>query len=258
MKILLHKVSFILISILLITYEVSADNMPNYERERNLHNQFTSYIFDSDIIELHSTLENKFNLLSRDNSSNTSVLLLHGRGLHPSEPNIIDPIRVELIENNYNVYSLQLPVLAKGKSYYDYLEIIKYSDARIQSSMNFIKSKNIIIIAHSCGVHMLFSYIENMGTNNISKIILLGAGAVDKNQVMKSNLKLSSLRLPILNIYAEYDHNSVKLFADNLKLEFSDLPQSRLNTIEVEGAGHDYNNQTYLLIETVKKWLKSS
>ena len=86
----------------------------------------------------------------------------------------------------------------------------------------------------------------------------MGAGAVDKNQVMKTNLKLSSLRLPILNIYAEYDHNSVKLFADNLKLEFSYLPESRLNTIEVEDAGHDYNNQSYLLIETVKKWLKSS
>ena len=50
MKILLHKASFILISILLITYEVRADNMPNYEREKALHNQFTSYVFDSDII----------------------------------------------------------------------------------------------------------------------------------------------------------------------------------------------------------------
>tara|TARA_Y100000741_G_scaffold194306_1_gene147731 strand:- start:15 stop:791 length:777 start_codon:yes stop_codon:yes gene_type:complete len=258
MNILLHKASFILISIIFITNKVSADDMPNYEREKSLHNQFTSYVFDADIIELHSKLENKFNLLSTDNSSETSVLLLHGRGLHPSEPNIIDPIRVELIENNYNVYSLQLPVLAKDKTYYDYLKIIKYSDARIHSSINFIKSKNIVVIAHSCGVHMLFSYIENIGINNISKIILLGAGAVDKNQVMKIIPKLSSLRLPILNIYAEYDHNSVKLFADNLKLEFSYLPESRLNTIEVEDAGHDYNNQSYLLIETVKKWLKSS
>ena len=258
MKILLYKASFILISIILITYEVRADDMPNYEREKSLHNQFTSYVFDSDIIELHSKLESKFNLLSADNSSDTSVLLLHGRGLHPSEPNTIDPIRVELIEDNYNVYSLQLPVLAKGKTYYDYLKIIKYSDARIHSALKHIKSKSVVIIAHSCGSHMLLSYIENMGIDNISKIILLGAGAVDKNQIMTTNLKLSSLRLPIFNIYAEYDHNSVKLFADNLKLEFSDLPDSLLNTIEVKDAGHDYNNQTYLLIETVKKWLKSS
>ena len=100
MNILLHKASFILISIIFITNKVSADDMPNYEREKSLHNQFTNYVFDADIIELHSKLENKFNLLSTDNSSETSVLLLHGRGLHPSEPNIIDPIRVELIENN--------------------------------------------------------------------------------------------------------------------------------------------------------------
>ena len=143
-----------------------------------------SYIFDAEISELDSLLEKKFNLVFTDNSSDTSILLLHGRGLHPTEPNVIDPLRIELSESNYNVFSLQLPVLAKGQTYYDYHKIFPYSDARIETAVKHINSSNIIIIAHSCGANMLLSFLENITLEGITGIVLISAGAVDKNQVI--------------------------------------------------------------------------
>ena len=249
---------FLSLTIILFNSNVTkSESYPDYTREKNIHNQITSYIFDSDIVELSSKLEEKFNLLATDSSSDISILFLHGRGLHPSEPDVIEPLRIDLINVGYNVFSLQLPVLEKGKSYYDYVKIFKFSDTRIKSALNYINSKKNIIIAHSCGAHMLLSFIDNIGIDNISGIILLGAGAVDKGQVMNTDINLSSYMIPTLNIYAEYDHNSVKQFADVLRLQYSSSKGEYLNTLEVTGADHNYKDQTNVLIESVKKWLKA-
>tara|TARA_B100001564_G_C20662453_1_gene682204 strand:+ start:65 stop:841 length:777 start_codon:yes stop_codon:yes gene_type:complete len=254
---LLHKLYYLLFSFILFSSIIKAEETPDYDREQNINEQITRYVFDSDIIELSNNLEDKFNIISSFNSSDNSILLLHGRGLHPTEPNVINPLRLDLLEGDHNIYSLQLPVLEKGKTYNDYYKIFRYSDARILSAINHIESKNIIIISHSCGAHMLLSFINNNSIKNISGIIMLGAGAVDKNQNILNDVDLSEHQVPILNIYGEYDHGSVKAFADDLKIKFLLESNNLLKTIEVKGADHNYEDQTYILIESVKQWLKS-
>ena len=247
----------IIIMIFLFVSDVSANETPDYIREKNIDDQITSYIFDAEISELDSLLEKKFNLVFNNNSSDTSILLLHGRGLHPTEPNVIDPLRIELSESNYNVFSLQLPVLAKGQTYYDYHKIFPYSDARIETAIKNINSSNIIIIAHSCGANMLLSFLENISLSGITGIVLLSAGAVDKDQIILNKVDLSLYKLPILNIYGELDHNSVKVFADNLEQVFTSTTKSSLQIIEVKNTDHNYSDSTAFLIQSVKKWLKS-
>ena len=148
-------------------------------------------------------------------------------------------------------------IVQKGKTYNDYYEIFRYSDARILSAIKHIESKNIIIIAHSCGAHMLLSFIKRNSIENISGIVMLGAGAVDKDQHILDDVDLSEYQFPILNIYGEYDHGSVKDFADNLKIKYLLESNDLLKTIEVKDADHNYSNKTYILIESVKQWLKS-
>ena len=78
-----------------------------------------------------------------------------------------------------------------------------------------------------------------------------------KNQNILNDVDLSEHQVPILNIYGEYDHGSVKAFADDLKIKFLLESNNLLKTIEVKGADHNYEDQTYILIESVKQWLKS-
>jgi predicted esterase len=250
---LFHKKNYFLTILFLFASNLLADSFPNYSRENNINEQITSFVFDSDIIEIDSQLENKFNLVSHINSSDTSILLLHGRGLHPTEPNVINPLRTHLLDKNYNVYSLQLPVLSKGKTYNDYFKIFSYSDSRIQSSIDYISADKIFIIAHSCGAHMLLSFMKNNSPNNITGIILIGAGAVDKNQFILDDIDLSHYKGSLLNIYGEHDHNSVKSFADSLKSEYPVF-----ESLEIQDADHNYLNEPDILIELVNQWLKSS
>ena len=56
MKNLFHK-SFLSLTIILFnSIVVEADSYPDYAREKNIHSQITSYIFDYDIVELRSKL----------------------------------------------------------------------------------------------------------------------------------------------------------------------------------------------------------
>ena len=84
-----------------------------------------------------------------------------------------------------------MPVLKKQSTYSEYTKIFYDSDERISSALEHIYKTNnkVIIIAHSCGVHMLMSFIQNKNlTNNISSLVLIGSGAVDKGENLFTNI----------------------------------------------------------------------
>jgi hypothetical protein len=95
--------------------------------------------------------------------------------------------------------------------------------------------------------------MKNNSPNNITGIILIGAGAVDKNQFILDDIDLSHYKGSLLNIYGEHDHNSVKSFADSLKSEYPVF-----ESLEIQDADHNYLNEPDILIELVNQWLKSS
>ena len=252
------KISYSLILVFFILTDIYADIIPSKVREENINNQIIEYIFDADVIKISSRIENNFNLISNQNSeSKYSILLLHGRGLYPTEPNVIDPLRISFVEEGIDTYSLQLPVLDKGESYNEYKQIFKYSDARITSAINFIEPKKLIIVAHSCGAHMLISWAKQNNIKNLAGFILIGAGAVDKNQKMVDGLDYSIINIPILNIYGEYDHGSVKTHATIFNDAVRDKNDSVSKNIEIKGSDHNHLNESNLLVDIVNSWLKS-
>lgn len=259
MHLSLNKLFFSSLLMMFISLNSNADAVPSKEREKNINDQIIEYILDGDVIKLSSNLEDSFYIVANEYiKSEYSVLLLHGRGLYPTEPNVMEPLRISFINQQINTYSLQLPVLDKGKSYYDYKKIFNYSDERVTSAINFMQSHRLIIIAHSCGTHMLTSWINNVGNmKNISGLILIGAGAVDKNQVMKDRIEYHNIDIPILNIYGENDHESVKnhskIFNDMIKVK----SQSKSKSIQINNSDHNYLDESNSLVNIVNSWLKS-
>ena len=252
------KISYSLVLVFFILADIYANIIPSKIREENINNQIIEYIFDADVIKISSKIENNFNLISNQgNESKYSVLLLHGRGLYPTEPNVIDPLRISFVEEGIDTYSLQLPVLDKGESYNEYKKIFKYSDERITSTINFIQSKNLIIIAHSCGAHMLISWAKKNNIKNLAGFVLIGAGAVDKNQKIADGLDYNIINIPILNIYGEYDHGSVKNHATIFNDVIKEKNDSVSKNVEIKGSDHNHLNESNLLVDIVNSWLKS-
>ena len=168
----------------------------------------------------------------------------------------MDPLRNSLIDKNINIYSLQLPVLSKGKKYNDYYKIFNYSSERISSAIRYINDEKLIVIAHSCGAHMISYWLKRHEANDIDGLILIGAGAVDKYQISKNQLNYKKLNIPILNIYGELDHNSVKENAAHFQYEYLRNKYSISRNIEISGSNHNHEDSSDVLVETVKEWLK--
>jgi len=226
---------------------------PDYARETSLNYQSESTSFDSEFTTLLSNKGEKFNLLyHEDESKDQAILLLHGRGLYPNEPLVMNPL-IEILNKEYNVYSIQLPVLKKNATYSEYVKLFSYSDSRIKKTLNYIEttSSKIIVIAHSCGAHMLSSFLKKY-QNKIHKVILISAGAVDKDQMPLPYYDYSLFDGQILNILGDKDHNSVKHFAEYIL----SLNIKNFQNIIISDAGHYYKGKISSLATQVNKWLK--
>ena len=226
---------------------------PDYARETNLNYQSESTSFDAEFRTLLSNKGEKFNLLyHEDESKDQAILLLHGRGLYPNEPLVMNPL-IERLNEEYNVYSIQLPVLKKNATYSEYVKLFSYSDSRIKKTLNYIESTSskIIIIAHSCGAHMLSSFLKKH-QNKIHKVILISAGAVDKDQTPLPYYDYSLFDGQILNILGDKDHNSVKHFAEYIL----SLSITNFQNIIISDADHFYKGKISSLAMQVNKWLK--
>ena len=247
----------ILSIIILLPSHIIAEYKPNYQREQNINEQIINYLFDSEVMQLNSELETQFNLIynSKENEKH-SILLLHGRGLNPDEQAVMGPLRIELDKSGYNVFSLQLPVLAKGSSYSDYQKIFKYSNSSITSALKYINTNSLIIVAHSCGSHMLTSWLTENNQDNLLGLVLLGAGAVDKGEIMIDKINYNKLNIPILNVIGENDHGSVML--NNIEFEKYYLNKHHHSkSISIDGSDHNYQDKSDIMIDVVKEWLKS-
>lgn len=226
---------------------------PDYARETSLNYQSESTSFDSEFTTLLSNKGEKFNLLyHEDESEDQAILLLHGRGLYPNEPLVMNPL-IEILNKEYNVYSIQLPVLKKNATYSEYVKLFSYSDSRIKKTLNYIEttSSKVIVIAHSCGAHMLSSFLKKY-QNKIHKVILISAGAVDKDQTPLPYYDYSLFDGQILNILGDKDHNSVKHFAEYIL----SLNIKNFQNIIISDAGHYYKGKISSLTTQVNKWLK--
>ena len=232
--------------------------IPDKSRESMIYEQSLSEIFDGK----HLYIDYKFGKYSMlevyNEDHNTAVLFLHGRGLSPNEQNLAYPVRVTL-SNLYNTYSLQLPVLKKQSTYSEYTKIFYDSDERILSALEHIYKKNnkVIIIAHSCGVHMLMSFIQNKNlTNNISSLVLIGSGAVDKGEKLIHKYPYGKINVPILDLFGENDFNLVLNNANERK-QLIKQTSAKSQQIKIKSSDHYHTDNSEKVITFVKKWLSN-
>ena len=232
--------------------------IPDKSRESMIYEQSLSEIFDGK----HLYIDYKFGKYSMlevyNEDHNTAVLFLHGRGLSPNEQNLAYPVRVTL-SNLYNTYSLQLPVLKKQSTYLEYTKIFYDSDERILSALEHIYKKNnkVIIIAHSCGVHMLMSFIQNKNfTNHISSLVLIGSGAVDKGEKLIYEYPYGKIQVPILDLFGENDFNLVLENANERKQLIKET-SAKSQQIKIKSSDHYHTDNSERVITFVKKWLSN-
>lgn len=212
------------------------------------------------------------------------ALLLHPLGGHPNWPGAINYLRNYLPSVGWTSYALQLPVLSRDSPLADYAPLIKESDARIASALNFLTSagnQNIVIIGQGLGSAMGAAYLARQPNTQVSSFIGISmSGYKDLADWLYTPNSLQQLNLPILDIYGTRDskhvRNSARARADAARIasltasrKLSAFKQSATaesaqtrragfiayRVFEIPGADSAYHGMMPELAKRIKGWL---
>ena len=186
------------------------------------------------------------------------VILLHGIGVHPDWPDVINPLRSELPDHGWSTLSIQMPILHNEAIAKDYEPLWKEVPGRIKAATAFLKQQgieNMAIIGHSLGSAMASSYLAESKDPGIRALVGIGMGEANASESMSNIASLEKLTLPILDMYGSQDLDNVLNSAKDRKAAANKAKNKNYSQVKVEGANHFFQDMNATLIKRVRSWL---
>lgn len=231
-------------------------------REQRIADEIADSIVDGDIVYLNSGEHEFLNIYTETDiiASEGAIIILHGRGFHPDWEDVVHPLRVGLAASGWNTLSMQMPVLDKTAKYYDYVPVLAESFPRIEAGLDYLKqqgNKKIVLIAHSCSVHMVMAWVDAGRFRDINAYVGIGMGATDYKQPMAKPFPLEKISVPILDVYGADEYPAVLRGAGERYKMIESAGNKKSKQLVVPRANHYFTGQGDALLETVRSWLRS-
>ncbi len=229
------------------------------EREQRLASQIVDSIIDGEPVFLQSGDHEFLAIYTEADDAQGAVIIMHGRGFHPNWSDVAYPLRTGLAEQGWNTLSLQMPVLDKEAKFYDYLEIMDEAFPRIEAGIDYLQAQGnekIVLIAHSCSVHMTMAWVDAGRMRDIDGFVGIGMGAVDYQQPMLKPFPLDRMKVPVLDVYGEEEYPAVKKGAPARLAAIHKAGNPKSRQVVVPGANHYFTDEGDALLEVVGSWLQ--
>lgn len=234
--------------------------IPDYAREGRIAEQIEPDIFDGEAVWLSADGREFLSIHIPVEAAQGAVLLLHGRDVSPEEQELIGPLRVGLAEAGWTTLALQMPVLAKGGTYYDYLPILRFAHARIEAGIAYLKAqgeRRIILAAHSCGAHMANDWLNHTPHPGIDGYIAMGLGTTDAGQDLRTPFPIADLDVPVLDIYGSEEFPRPLAMVPERQELLKRNGHPRSSQVRVAGAGHYFRDYGDEMVVLLGQWLDS-
>ena len=229
-------------------------------REQRMADEIVDSILDGDAVYLKSGNHEFLNIYTEAAAEPTkgAVIVLHGRGYHPNWEDVVQPLRVGLAESGWDTLSMQMPVLEKSAKYYDYVPIFKESFPRIEAGISYLQQQGhqkIVLIAHSCSVHMVMAWVDAGRFKGIDAYAGIGMGATDYKQPMAKPFPLEKMTVPVLDIYGANEYPAV-LNGARLRLEMINKAGNKKSKQQsIAEANHYFTDYGDALLKAMNVWL---
>lgn len=249
---------FLFFILLALTIPASYASSPDYEREQRLVTEISDTILDGEVVDLEAGKRSFIGIHTEAETPKGTIILIHGRGFHADWQDVIQPLRINLVEAGWSTLSIQAPVLPKEAKYYDYVPLFPEAAQRIEKAIHWVKNQNnqpIVLLAHSCGAHMAMQWVRDYDVKQLAGFIGLGMGATDYKQPMKHPLPLEQIKAPVLDLYGSDDYPAVKRLAPE-RLAMMNKAGNKLSEQKVlEEADHYFKDQDDKLTDVISQWL---
>ncbi|MGB5261504.1 MAG: alpha/beta fold hydrolase [Gammaproteobacteria bacterium] len=187
-----------------------------------------------------------------------AVILVHGSGVHPDWPEVINPLRERLPEHGWATLSLQMPVLEAQARSEDYFPLFPEALARIAAGSRFLREQGygtVVIIGHSLGSQMAAAWFAQARENALQGFVAIGMTGRKRNGYGSTLDDLAVITVPTLDLYGEHDLDSV-IASSTARLAAAQRARSDGYTqVEVKGADHMFQGADGALLDTVLQWL---
>lgn len=247
----------------LLCLMLNLSHASNLQKELRMQQQIIDYIIEGSSVMLHDTVARRdFLSIFTEATTDTArgaVIIMHGRGYHPDWPELVYPLRTGLPDYGWHTLSIQMPVLDNSASFYDYLEIQQESYPRIEAAIRFLQQKrinHIVLLAHSCSVHMAVAWLDTHPQANVHAFIGVGMGSTDKGQPMRKAFPLEKIKIPVLDIRGEYDYPAVIRNAPRRLKNIRQAGNPKSAQQVVADADHYFTARGNTLLTRVADWLE--
>ena len=250
-------IRLLFITLLSISFNTNASDIA---KEKRWADQVVDSIMDGDAVWLNNGKRDFLGIYTpADEDKQRAVIIAHGTGIHPDWQQVIQPLRVDLLEHNWSTLSIQMPILANEAEYIDYAPLYDEVAPRIDAAIKYLKANGIneiVLIGHSQGASMSAYYLST-SKQTVQGFVAIGMAAFAKDKRMNSILALEKIHVPVLDLYGDDDLEGIMLSVDNRAAAAKKAGNNHFAQIEIEGANHLFDGKEDVLIEVVAEWLEN-
>ena len=252
----------VLCAMMLVLPAQASDNA----KEQRWADQITDFLVDGELHWLEADGHKFLSIYTPVYNAKPAgaVILLHGRGVHPDWPQVIQPLRTKLPEHGWATLSLQMPVLDNDASYEEYMPLFQEVPDRIKAAIEFLSKRNInhvVLIGHSLGTNMATDYLAKHHDARIKGFV--GIGMMGKQQPaqylpLDNVAALLQITLPVLDIYGSKTYPVVLESVDRRAFAVYQTGNHHSRQIKIDGANHYFHGYEVELVKSISNWMAES
>ena len=227
-------------------------------KEKRWADQVVDAIMDGEAVWINDGKSDFLGIYTEaEESKGRAVIVMHGTGVHPDWQQVIQPLRVGLVEQNWNTLSIQMPILGNDAEHLEYAKLYDEIAPRIDAAIQFLKkngSNKIALIAHSQGSLMSTYYLAQK-KRDVMGFVAIGMSSYEEDSRMNSVQLMKKIKLPMLDVYGTNDLENVRNNIDSRAAAAKAAGNKNFRQIELTG-NHFFDEQEETLVKTVANWLQ--
>ncbi len=230
-------------------------------KEKRWADQVVDAIIDGEAVWLNDGSSDFLGIYTQaDEDKGRAAIIMHGTGIHPNWQQVVQPLRVGLIDHNWNTLSIQMPILPNEAEYEEYAPLYDEVAPRINAAIRYLKdngTKEIVLIGHSQGAAMAAYYLST-SKQDMQGFVAIGMAALAEDKRMNGVLSLEKIKVPVLDLYGDDDLEGVMKTIEARAAAAKKAGNKNYTQIEVAGSNHFFDGKEDDLVEVVADWLEKS
>lgn len=253
-------ISLLFFSLSQLTYAASKSDL---DKEKRWEEQIVPSLLVGDAVKLTAD-GTEFLGIYAENTTDKAIggaIIVHGIGVHPAWPDIIDPLRMQLPDAGWHTLSIQMPILKNEAEGKDYVPLMDEAPLRLQAAVDFLKAKginNIVIIAHSLGTAMSGYYLASKPDAAVHAYVAVSMPQFTFDKRFDNTQHMAAIKIPVLDIYGSQDLDSVISSDKARAIAAQKAGNKKYSQMKVEGANHFFNGMQEDIVKRVRGWLEKN